>query len=381
MFCGYHAAGLCGSCTAIDRPYAEQLSAKHIHAQQLLDDADLEWLEPVASPESGYRNKAKMVVTGTAAAPRLGILGAPDPALASGGVDLRGCGVNAPELRAAMPVLADFITRAALTPYDVHARRGELKHLLVTVGSGGALMIRFVLRSTESLVRIEKHLGWLRGELPQAAVVSVNLQPEHKAVLEGEREIVLTQQQSLPVVMGEVELQVLPKSFLQTNTDVASALYRQGAAWIEEAAPAKVWDLYCGVGGFALHAAAHVSDPGREVTGIEISAEAVAAAERARDAAGLRATFHVGDATAFAAQAEALPDLMIVNPPRRGLGRELAGWLEDSGVRQVLYSSCNATSLARDLAAMPSLRPTRAQVLDMFPQTSHYEVLTLLRRH
>ena len=72
--------------------------------------------------------------------------------------------------------------------------------------------------------------------------------------------------------------------------------------------------------------------------------------------------------------------MVIVNPPRRGIGAELAHWLETSGIDHVLYSSCNATTLAKDLAAMPSLRPMRARLLDMFPQTSHYEVLVLLER-
>ena len=72
--------------------------------------------------------------------------------------------------------------------------------------------------------------------------------------------------------------------------------------------------------------------------------------------------------------------MVIVNPPRRGIGADLAQWLEASGIEHVLYSSCNATTLAKDLAAMPSLRPVRARLLDMFPQTSHYEVLVLLER-
>ena len=59
---------------------------------------------------------------------------------------------------------------------------------------------------------------------------------------------------------------------------------------------------------------------------------------------------------------------------------DLAGWLETSGVRHVVYSSCNAQSLARDLALMPSLRPVEARVLDMFPHTTHYEVMVLLAR-
>jgi 23S rRNA (uracil747-C5)-methyltransferase len=71
---------------------------------------------------------------------------------------------------------------------------------------------------------------------------------------------------------------------------------------------------------------------------------------------------------------------VIVNPPRRGIGHELAAWLERSGVRHVVYSSCNAESLARDLAAMPSFTACRGRVLDMFPHTGHYEVIVLLQR-
>jgi 23S rRNA (uracil747-C5)-methyltransferase len=168
-----------------------------------------------------------------------------------------------------------------------------------------------------------------------------------------------------------------PQSFFQTNTEVAAALYRQARDWVDELRPASLWDLYCGVGGFALHCA----DGSRDVTGIETSAEAITSARTSATEADLsRVDFAVGDATAFAVGAGHEPDLVIVNPPRRGIGDELSRWLETSSVRQVIYSSCNATSLARDLAAMPSLRPRRARLLDMFPQTTHYEVVTLLER-
>jgi 23S rRNA (uracil747-C5)-methyltransferase len=96
--------------------------------------------------------------------------------------------------------------------------------------------------------------------------------------------------------------------------------------------------------------------------------------------ARIDATFIAADATQWAQQQESAPDLVVVNPPRRGIGPELAAWLESSGVAHVLYSSCNAESLARDLAEMPSLRPVRAQVFDMFPHTAHFETLVLLRR-
>ncbi|MPV38895.1 23S rRNA (uracil(747)-C(5))-methyltransferase RlmC [Georgenia subflava] len=373
MHCSYFDAGRCRSCTLMGQPYAVQLTAKDRRCRELLADHDgLRWLPPVSGPESGFRNKAKMVVAGTVEQPTLGILDE-----AGAGVDLRGCGLYPLDLQAVLPVLASFVTRAGLTPYDVSRRRGELKHLIVTQSPDGELMVRFVLRTDEPVVRIRKHLPALRHELPALAVASVNLLPEHKAVLEGDREILLTEASALRMHVNDVDLHLRPQGFFQTNTAVAAALYRQGRAWVDDAGPRSVWDLYCGVGGFALHCAA----PDRDVVGIETSEQAVEAARLSAAEARLDGvSFRAGDATAFAVGAGAAPDLVIVNPPRRGIGAELAGWLESSDVAHVLYSSCNAESLARDLAAMPSLVPRRAQLFDMFPQTAHHEVLVQLER-
>jgi 23S rRNA (uracil747-C5)-methyltransferase len=365
--CGYFESGRCRSCTWLDRPYAEQLAAKVERVRALLP-AGVAWREPVASAQEGFRNKAKMVVAGSVDAPTLGIL---DPS--GHGIDLRDCPLHQPGLHAALPVLAEFVTRARVAPYDVPTRSGELKHLLVTESPDGELLVRFVLRSQEPVARLRKHLPALLEALPAARVVTVNLQPEHKAVLEGDREMVLTDEATLPMRLAGVELGLRPRSFFQTNTAVAEALYAEARAWVDEVAPASLWDLYCGVGGFALTNTA----PGRDVLGVEVSEEAVRSATAAAPPGAAR--FVAGDATAYAREHEP-PELVVVNPPRRGLGPELSSWLEGSGVRHVVYSSCHAESLARDLALMPSLRPVRGRLLDMFPNTAHYEVLTLLTR-
>ncbi|KAA1418933.1 23S rRNA (uracil(747)-C(5))-methyltransferase RlmC [Nocardioides humilatus] len=367
----------CRSCSWIERPYDDQLAAKQQLTRQQLRAAlgerpEPEWLPPVPSAPAGFRTKAKMVVGGTAEAPTLGLW-----TQQQGYVDIRDCALHTPAIRAALPVLADFVTRAGLTPYDVPTRSGELKHALVTESPAGELMVRWVLRSTEAESRIRKHLAALLEELPTLRVVTLNVQPAHAAVIEGERELVLTEQATLPMEVNGLTLHLGPRSFFQTNTEVAAALYRTATAWVDEVAPTTVHDLYCGVGGFALHLAA----PGRTVTGIEISAEAIAAADRGRIDAGLsvdQVRFVAGDATA--ALLDDRPDLVVVNPPRRGLGPDLAARLEDAGPPTVLYSSCNPETLARDLAVLRSYVPVRAQVLDMFPQTSHLEVLVLLSR-
>lgn len=374
MECEYYDAGVCRSCVLLPTPYDAQLAAKEAHARALIPAQ--RWLPSVRSAEAGFRTKAKMVVGGTVDAPTLGILDA-----TGAGVDLQGCHLYPPALSAAFPVLEEFIRVARLVPYDVPARRGELKNLVVTVSPDGQLMVRFVLRSTESVPRLRKHLPWLQESLPRLAVASANILPEHKAVVEGETEILLTERAALTMRVNDVPLQLRPQSFFQTNTDVAAALYRQVAAWVSDAAPASLWDLYCGVGGFALHCLA----PGRSVVGVEVSQEAVASANATAQTladAGVpgaeAARFVAGDATTE--QIAPRPDLIIVNPPRRGIGPELARWIEDSDVRDVVYSSCNVTTLAKDLGVMASFEVLEGVVLDMFPHTDHFEVAVRLRR-
>ena len=382
MQCDYFDRGVCHSCTLMGQPYADQVLDKELRTRELLHDAveaaggpgAVTWSPAITSPESAYRNRAKMVVGGSAEHPTIGILDHRQR-----GVDIRHCGICTPGIQRALPVLADFVTSAGLIPYDVVARRGELKYVLVTESPDGELMVRFVLRSEGQLARLRSRLGDLLLALPTVVVVTANLLPEHKAVTEGEREVVLTEQETLPMRLGTVTMHLRPQSFFQTNTTVATALYAQASAWIDEVDPASMWDLYCGVGGFALHAAR----PGRAVTGIETSAEAIRSAKQsAREAGLVDLRFAADDATehALRSRPEQTPDLVVVNPPRRGIGPALADWLEASDVQHVVYSSCNPVTLAKDLARMPSLRLRRARVLDMFPQTGHLEAVTLLTR-
>ena len=353
-------------------PYHRQLADKQALAVEALRlvAPDMRWSEPFASAESGYRNKAKWVVGGDRRSPSIGILDEYRE-----GIDLRRCGICEPALVEAFPALVDFITRTGLVPYDINRRAGEIKFLIVTASPGGELLVRFVMRTLDRLDDIKRGLPALRSVLPQLSVASVNLHPEHKAVLEGEQEVVLTEQRTLSMQMGDVNLYLGPQSFFQTNTAVATGLYRQAATWAALIAPTSVLDLYCGIGGFALHCA---PPSARTVHGVEVSTDAVAGARRS--AVDLpdpdRFTFDADDAAAQRLDA----DLVIVNPPRRGLGGAVADQIDTGTARYVIYSSCNPTTLAVDLARMPSLRAVEARLFDMFPQTTHVEVAVLLER-
>ncbi|MEO5609512.1 MAG: methyltransferase domain-containing protein [Ornithinibacter sp.] len=377
MQCDFFDAGRCRSCTLMGTPYAAQLADKvALAADRLADTAPgLTWLEPRASAESHYRNKAKLVVAGLAGQPTFGILDD-----RGRGVDLRGCGLYEPGLTATFDPLHRFVSDLGIEPYDVPARRGELKHVIVTHSPTGEHLVRFVVRSRESVDLLRRALPALLTSLPSARVVTANILPEHKAVLEGDIEVALTEHVLMRMPVGEVTLLLGPRAFFQTNTAVAADLYRQAVTWADTAHARTVWDLYCGVGGFALHLTADH----RRVVGVETSEEAIDAARAShRLTSSQRGSgtvdFVVGDVTRDLPPGPQ-PDLVVVNPPRRGIGERLAAWLDSSTATHLIYSSCNIESLRHDLAAMPSWHASEARLFDMFPQTRHQEVMVLLHR-
>ncbi len=429
--CSLHDAGECRSCPDLARPLPEQLAAKQAQVASLLADGPAPvardtWLPPAGSAPTGFRNKAKMAVSGSVSAPVLGLADR-----FGGSLDLRGCPLHVDAIQESLPVLGQLVTGLGLEPYHIAADRGELKYLLLTASPTGALMVRWVLRSHRHVGTLRRALPRIRRALPQLEVMSTNIQPVRQAVLEGEEEILLGLAEGmsdrlqmdllLPAqdVPGrpegrKAEETVLPlllptRSFFQTNTAVAEELYATARQWAAQwasrrrvaggragadagrigagskrgAVPLRLWDLFCGVGGFALALASHPALHGAQVRGVELSASAIHGAQASARLMGLdprRVWFEAGDARVLDPRSGDVPDLLVVNPPRRGIGPDLAQRIEASGVGRVLYSSCNPSSLVSDLAAMPSLRVRRARLFDMFPHTGHAEVLVELGR-
>ncbi|WP_426726350.1 23S rRNA (uracil(747)-C(5))-methyltransferase RlmC [Cronobacter dublinensis] len=374
MHCALYDAGRCRSCQWIEQPLDTQLADKMTDLRALLAELPVgDWCAPVSGPEQAFRNKAKMVVSASVEKPLLGMLhrdGTP--------VDLTECPLYPASFYAVFAALKPFIARAGLTPYNVARKRGELKYLLLTESTlDGGLMLRFVLRSTTKLEALRAALPALLAQLPQLRVVTANIQPVHMAIMEGDEEIWLTEQQALAENFNGVPLWIRPQSFFQTNPTVASALYAAARDWVRALPVNHMWDLFCGVGGFGLHCAT----PYMTLTGIEIAPEAIASASASAQQLGLHNVhFQALDSTDFATGQQAVPDLVLVNPPRRGIGEVLCDYLSRMAPQYIIYSSCNAQTMAKDIKQLPGYRIARVQLFDMFPHTAHYEVLTLLVR-
>ncbi len=374
MLCHYFATNQCHSCTLLAQPYAEQLAQKQLRLLAVLPSTQhAEILPPAPSAAMHFRNKAKMVVMGSASKPILGIVNHQQQE-----ISLTACPLYPPQFNAAFAHITEFIQLAALQPYDISSKKGELKYVLLTQSSAtGQWMLRFVMRSQNCIAAMRKHLPALLQAWPELWVCSVNLQPEHKAVLEGEVEILLTEQRVLPERLNDIPMYLQPQSFFQTNPQLAAQLYQTARDWTAKLPVVQIWDLFCGVGGFALH----LAQPSRVVTGIEISAAAIACASLSASELGLtNLHFQALDAAAFAKAQQSQPELLVVNPPRRGLGPELCATVVRLQPDWLLYSSCNPQSLSADLALLLQYQLRKVQLFDFFPHTTHAEVLCLLQR-
>ncbi len=376
-FCRDFNDGICRSCDQLEVDYSDQLKRKEVLLRKALGHmAPMELIPSMPSPLKGFRNKAKFVVTGETRSPLIGLLGQESP---DDGRELLNCPLHVPELNACLPVVKEFITLANLTPYRISERSGELKGLILFFSpETRALYLRFVLRSKESLDRIRKHQSFLLERMPALRCLSATIQPIHKAILEGEDEIFLSEATSIPHRIGTVTLGVDPRAFVQTNQLIAGELYRTAAEWVRASPGDRFLELFSGLGAFSFFCAPFVSD----CLGIEVNGDAVKAANRTASELGLKhLMFKQADAETVGDELKAFrPDTVLVNPPRRGIGTA-SDLLLEAKPRTILYSSCEYKSLATDLLKLAAAYEIEAaMIFDMFPHTSHFETLVKLRR-
>ncbi len=378
--CPLYDSGTCRSCSLLGTPSGSRIGAKSKAVLDVLQEAGVQpqAVEPMLLPSTpwGSRAKVKMVVGGSLEDPLIGIVG-PDLQC----IELASC----PLPPAPVQLLLEHVRRAikdfSLVPYDIQARRGELKALIVMSNADCSKgILRFVLRSTEAVPRIKKSLPGLAQAHPWIKVVSCNIQPLPAAILEGEQEILLTENDQIEAQYGPVTLLFSPQSFMQVTPEVAGALYAKAKQWGAEIKPRRLLDLFCGVGGFSLSLAPACES----VTGIELSTMATESAALAARRMGLadKTRFIAGDAvSALRGLGQASFDTVVVNPPRRGLSPELLKLVGELNPSWVLYSSCSPQTFARDVAAWQGkLELVRVALFDMFPLTEHCELLGLLRR-
>ena len=378
MQCNYYQEKKCLSCHKINQAYHSQLTEKQNYLLQTLAEFNPKQVNPpYASPESGFRNKAKMAVLGTVEKPILGIQN--DNAV----IDLCDCPLYSANMQHILKLVRTYIRKQGLVPYNINKRKGELKFVIINesrIGDESYFMLRFVLKSQKFVDKIKNSYHLLQDKINNLQVVTINIQPNHAAILEGDEELILTDNPFLAFQLNQVPLYIKSKSFFQTNSYIAEKLYKTASDWVANLNVNSIWDLFCGVGGFGLHCIQHASSHHIQLTGIEISPDAIECATKSAAKLGYdKLNFKSLDATKYVTNEQSIPDLVLLNPPRRGAGKTLIQYLQTIKPNYVLYSSCNLISMAEDLRLLTDYQMTKVQLFDMFPHTSHMEVLVLLQ--
>ena len=375
-------AKLCGGCDFWHMDYTEESRLKAERVKTCLNRMGGEALEevPILSAPTcyGYRNKAQYPVAAKKGRAYAGFYRAGTHEV----VENKRCLILPEETDAVKDAVMDYVNQYRIPVYDETTHTGLLRHIYVRRGvESGQVLVCLVCngeklpRVPELLKRLEKIPGFT------TLVLSVNTK-KGNAVL-GEQFITLHGPGFIEDTLCGLNFRLSPRSFYQVNHHQAQRLYEAAIAQAEITEKDLVLDLYCGAGTITLCMAKAAG----KVIGVEVVPQAVAdARENAARNHIENAEFFCGDAgeAALALEKQGIrPDVVVVDPPRKGLNAHAIEALARFAPRRIVYVSCDPATLARDVALLKKkgyvLKNTLA--CDLFPRTAHVEsVVTLVQK-
>ena len=374
-------AKLCGGCDFWHMDYTEETRLKADRVKTCLNRMAGEQLEEIpilAAPTChGYRNKAQYPVSSKKGRAYAGFFRAGTHDV----VENSRCLILPRETDAVKDTVVDYVNQYHIPAYDEIAHKGLLRHIYVRRGAVSGQILVCLVCNGERIPHVPELVERLK-KIPgfTTLVLSVNTK-KGNAVL-GDKFITLYGPGFIEDTLCGLNFRLSPRSFYQVNHHQAQRLYR---AAIDQAAITKedlVLDLYCGVGTITLAMAASAG----KVIGVEVVEQAV---EDARDNArrnGIEnAEFFCGDAGQAALELEKQgirPDVITVDPPRKGLNADTIEAITRMAPKRLVYVSCDPATLARDVALLKErgFALKFAQAADLFPRCAHVETVALLGR-
>ncbi len=375
--------GRCGGCDFRHVSYEEELSAKRRRVQDALTrlgGAEIE-VEPVLGAEAPgrYRNKSQYPVS---AGGVVGFYRAGSHEV----VDVRDCLLQPPAANRTADAVRAWMSRYRVPGYGERSGKGLVRHVYVRVNRRGESLCCIVANG-KSLPKEPELVGIVLERVPGTIGVVVNTNTRRDNVILGPRYRVLwgqdflydTLQVPAPGGLRELSFKLSLPSFYQVNPAQTEKLY---ALAVENAAltgTETVLDLYCGIGTITLSMALSAG----RVLGAEIVERAVrdAAENAARNGIG-NAEFVRADASELAARINLRPEVVVFDPPRKGLTPEGIAAVAAMSPARVVYVSCDPGTLGRDVRRLADCgyRVRRAAAVDMFPRTRHVESVILLAK-
>ncbi|MDR1463921.1 MAG: 23S rRNA (uracil(1939)-C(5))-methyltransferase RlmD [Oscillospiraceae bacterium] len=387
----------CGGCAFRHITYEAELALKQREVGEIL--RRIGGLTPELRPILGaerpdrYRNKAMVplgwdggrVAAGFFAPHSHRIVPLPDatPPECAGGPGRLDCRLAPVSFGGLLAAVVRWAERRRVSVYDETAHRGLLRTvgLRSAAGAGGDILLTLVING-ESIPQPDELTAALRAACPTLRGVVLNSNRARTNVLLGPLCVPLWGEETLTDVLCGLEFSVSPLSFYQVNPAQAARLYALAGDYAGLTGAERVLDLCCGTGTIGLTLARRAA----EVVGIEVVPAAAAdAAENARRGGISNARFLCADAAEGMASLAAegfRPDVIVVDPPRKGCAPALLDLMAEAAPRRIVYISCNPATLARDLAILAKKGYAAREVtpVDMFPRTAHAECAALLER-
>ena len=370
--------GRCGGCDFQHVTYEEELWAKRQRVQDALSrigGSDVRVEEILGAPDTAhYRNKSQYPVgpDGTIGFYRAG---------SHQVVPVDRCQIQSEEADRTARAVGDWMKRYHVPGYDERTGKGLVRHVYVrTDRRGGSLCC--VVANGKQLPREAELAALVLEAVPKTVGVVLNGNTRRSNVILGDRYRTIWGRDHLEDTLCGLEFRLSVPSFYQVHRSQAEVLYGKALDFAALTGRETVLDLYCGIGTLTLCLARRA---GRAV-GAEIVPQAVAdARENARRNRIGNVEFFCGDAAAVAEELSSQglrPDVIAVDPPRKGLGPEAVEAVTEMGPERVVYVSCDPGTLARDVArfARRGYRAVRATAVDLFPRTAHVETVVLLSK-
>lgn len=297
-------------------------------------------------------------------------------------IDLTGCPIQHPELNRIVQVARDVVEELQIPIYNERGRKGVVRTIVARVSfETGESQLTFVTRTTE-LPRVKELIIELRTRLPQLTGISQNINVAKTSLVFGDETRQLWGKEKIVEHLGDIQFSLSPRAFFQLNSEQTIKLYNV----VKEAAALtgkeKVVDAYCGVGTISLWLASDA----KEVRGVEVIEEAVLdARENAKIAGYDHVHFETGTAESILprwVKQGFTPDVVVVDPPRTGLHKQLMDAIISVKAKRFVYVSCNPSTLAKDCDYLmkQGYKVEWIQPVDMFPHTVHVEAVIRLER-
>lgn len=367
----------CGGCDFRHVSYPEELEAKRRHVEDCLrriGGADVQVKEILASEAAeGYRNKCQFPVS---PAGRAGFYRARSHDV----LPAADCRLQAPQAGTVARAVEGYLRDLSVPAYDERSGQGLLRHIYVRTNREGRALVCLVVNG-KRLPHETELVERIRAACPDTVGVVLNTNTRDTNVVLGDAYRTLWGEDTLTDTLCGLRVRLAIPAFYQVNRPQAERLYRQAVAFAGLTGRETVLDLYCGAGTITLALARAGAD---RVIGAEIVPEAIENAKENAAANGVEnAEFFCGDAGDIAeklAREHLTPDVVVVDPPRKGLGEEVIPAIASMGPERVVYVSCDPGTLARDVKRFAGAGYTleQAVAVDMFPRTRHVETVVQL---